>query len=294
MTKMMRQNLSKIDNLAEKISEIRALVLEEYAKNPEQIFEEDLKRIDDDWCVERFLRRCRTVKDSSEMLINTLKWVHDLELFRLKDSDFPEEFFKIGAIFCSANDRKGNGVVFLRIRLHRKVKELERKIKQFIIYQIIKMDLKTNGNGMAIVFDCKGAGFASLDMDMIWFLVSSLLNHFPYGMDYILVHELPWIFQSAWGIVKGWLPAETRKRIKFASTDQLLEYFDRANLPKYLGGTCDLNYHHVPKGCLSAIEYGERAGLTPKEVNRILKIFQPLIDEAMEEESEQHLTSSVN
>ncbi|KPM11877.1 motile sperm domain-containing protein 2-like protein [Sarcoptes scabiei] len=280
----MRKNLPVIENLSEKISEIRALVLEEYERDRDSMFEEDVKRIDDDWCVERFLRRRRTVKDSAQMLINTLRWAQEMNLSRLKDSDFPEEFFKIGAMFCYANDKRGNGVVHMRIRLHRKVKELDKKVKQFILYQINKMDLKTNGNGMAIVFDCKGAGFSSMDMDMLWFLVSSLLNYFPYGMDYILVHELPWIFQSAWGIVKGWLPADTRNKIKFASKDQLLEYFDRENLPKYLGGTCQINYHHVPKGCLPAAEYGENHGLEEKEINRIMKIFEPLMDEAIEDE----------
>lgn len=276
--------LKDLENVPEMVREVREFVLNEYAKNKDEYDPEDIERIkNDDWTVERFVRRRKTVKESAEMLNNTLKWRHEIAMPRLKDTDFPIEFFKIGAAFCYADDKNGNGVVYLRIRFHRKIKDLEREIKQFIMFHINQMDLKTNGHGMAIVFDCKGAGLSNLDMDMIWFLVQSLLNYYPHGMAYILVYELPWVLQSAWTVVKNWLPTETREKIKFANKDEILQYFDKENLPAYMGGTCEIDYHQIPKGCKPARVIAEQREMSEKAVNRIMKTFQPFLDEAEEE-----------
>ncbi|KAH7636921.1 motile sperm domain-containing protein 2 [Dermatophagoides farinae] len=283
-TEATRSQLAVIENLDEKINEIREYIEKQYEKNKELYDESDIERVrTDDWTVERFIRRRKTMKESIEMLDNTLKFRHEMDMPRLKEDDFPEEFHKIGTMFCYANDKQGNGMIYFRIRLHRKVKELEREFKQFILFNVEKMDRITNGNGIGIVFDMKGAGISNMDMDMIWFLVSSLLNYYPIGINYILVYELTWIFQSAWNVIKGWLPAETRNKIKFCKEDEIFDYIDRENLPMYLDGTCRLNYHHVPKNCRSSMEIGQERGKTLKEINKFMKIFQPLLDEADEE-----------
>lgn len=284
------QNLPEIEDLPEKISQVRKFVLEDFDLNPNEYDSSDIERLrNDDWFVERFIRKRKTVKDSQEMLKNCLKFRNELGTPRTKDSDFPEEFYKIGGIFCYANDKFGNGVLYMRIKMHHKIKEIERELKQFIIYLINKLDLQTNGNGMVIVFDCQGAGISNLDMDILWFLVSSLLNYYPYGMSYILVYNLPWIFTSAWNVVKGWLPSETREKIKFASKEQIFDYFDKENLPFYLGGTCKIDYHHVPKGCRSVKEHGVERGLTENKIEKLMKNFLPHLEKAEEEMKELNL-----
>ncbi|OTF73059.1 hypothetical protein BLA29_006704 [Euroglyphus maynei] len=83
--------------------------------------------------------------------------------------------------------------------------------------------------------------------------------------------------------MERWLPSETRNKIKFCKEDEIFDYIDRENLPMYLGGTCRINYHHVPKSCRTSMELGQERGKTLKEINKIMKQFQPLLDEADEE-----------
>ena len=160
---------------------------------------------------------------------------------------------------------------------------MERKIKQFIMYNFNKVDRAMNGKNVAVVFDCKGAGISNLDMDILWFMVDSLIKYYPCGMNYVLVYELPWILASTWTIVKGWLPPEQRDKIKFASKDQIYDYVDQDNLPYYLGGGCKTNYRMVPKDCLTAEEILSKDGFSEKDMQRIIKVFKPLLEEAEEE-----------
>lgn len=82
------------------IEEVRAKFLEEAAANPHLYdpADVDLARTDD-WQVERFILRKKSVESALEMIKGTLQWRHELEMPQLKDTDFPEEFFKIGAMF---------------------------------------------------------------------------------------------------------------------------------------------------------------------------------------------------
>lgn len=266
------------------IEEVRAKFLEEAAVNPHLYdpTDVDLARTDD-WQVERFILRKKSIEASLEMIKGTLQWRHELEMPQLKDTDFPEEFFKIGAMFEFEKDLAGNAVVYLRVRLHRKIKELEKFVKLYMMHIINKADFAMNGKGLTVVFDCSGAGISNLDMDIVWFLVDALIKYYPYGMKNILVHDMPWILSSAWTIIKGWMPEEFRDKVKFTNKKTITEYIAAENLPYYLGGTSKRNYHQVPKGCRPAAEIAPEQGLNEKEVKKMLKTFQPFLDEAEEE-----------
>lgn len=266
------------------IEEVRAKFLEEADANPHLYdpSDVDLAR-KDDWQLERFILRKKSVESALEMIKGTLQWRHELEMPQLKDTDFPEEFFKIGAMFQFENDLAGNAVVYLRVRLHRKIKELEKFVKLYMMHIINKADMSTNGKGLTVVFDCSGAGISNLDMDIVWFLVDALIKYYPYGMKNILVHDMPWILSSAWTIIKGWMPEEYRDKVKFTSKKNITEYIAPENLPYYLGGLSSANYHKVPKGCRPAAEIAPEQGLNEKEVKKMLKTFQPYLDEAEEE-----------
>ena len=266
------------------IEEVRAKFIQEYETNPDMYDPTDCELIcKDDWQVERFIRRKKTTDESFQMLISTLRWRHQMHMPRTKDTDFPEEFFKIGTMFGFEPDLDNNAVIYFRVRLHRKVKELEKFIKLFILHIINKVDMSVQGKGLTVVFDCGGAGLTNLDMDIVWFLVDSLLKYYPYGLKHILVLEMPWILSSAWSIVKGWMPLEFRDKIKFVNNKTITEYIAKENLPYYIGGVCTVDYHHVPKGCRPAEELASKQGLTKKEMKKILKYYQPLIVEANEE-----------
>lgn len=273
------------EEMNQMINEVRAKVLADIEPELDQYDPGDVETLrNDDWQVERFILRKRNVPESAEMIKGTMKWRAELGIPQLTPSCFTQEFFKIASLFACGKDRNRNAMVYMRIRLHRKIPELQKHVKNFIAYTINKVDKETRGKGMAVVFDCQGAGLSNMDMDTLWFMVNSLIRYYPYGLQYVLVYEMPWILSSAWSIVKSWLPAEHRKKIRFASKKQIHDYIDDDNLPFYLGGKCPINYHQVPEECnCSAEDVAQTEGFTDKDVERLRKIFDPLLEEADED-----------
>lgn len=123
------------------------------------------------------------------------------------------------------------------------------------------------------MFDCSGGGLANADMDLLRFLVSSLINYFPKGLSYILVHELPWILKPFWHIAKAWIAEEHRQLIKFSDSRTVYEYVDRENLPDFMGGTCKRDYRAVPENCITLAQAAKLWGIEQDVVKRILLKF---------------------
>lgn len=80
--------------------------------------------IQDDWWIKRFLlAKNRNVDKALEALINTMKWRNDFYVSETRDFHFPIEFYKIGALFVFERDLEGRPVLYMRIRMHKKVRE---------------------------------------------------------------------------------------------------------------------------------------------------------------------------
>ena len=269
----------KTEELQQIVIKVRESFLEEYEKNKELYYEGDIEKIkEDDWYVTRFiLRNKKKVEPSVEMLKNSMQWRKEFGIPFMKETDFPQEFFRIGGIFPYEKDREGNAVIYMRIKIHKKIPELDLALKQYVIYIMNKVDLEVDGRGMAIVFDCQDAGIGNVDMDMLWFLISSMNKYYPKGLSYILVYELPWILNAVWKIARGWIPEEQRKLIKFANKDQIFDFIDKENLPDFLGGICPKDYRTAPKGCPSAEEIAKEKGMSDKDIEKMLKIYEPHI-----------------
>lgn len=127
--------------------------------------------------------------------------------------------------------------------------------------------------GISIVLDCTGAGLANADMDNLMFLVSSLVNYFPKGLSYILVHELPWILKPFWIIARAWVSDEHKDLIKFSNSRTIYEYIDRENLPDFMGGTCKRDYRAAPADCTNLNQAAKLWGVEQQVVKRILAKF---------------------
>lgn len=123
------------------------------------------------------------------------------------------------------------------------------------------------------MLDCTGAGLANADMDMLLFLISALVNYFPKGMSYLLVHELPWLLKPFWHIAKAWLSEEHRELIKFSNSRSIYEYITRENLPDFMGGTCERSYTTPPENCTTLEQACKLWGIEPDVAKRMLLKF---------------------
>lgn len=273
------------DEVRRLIHEVRTLFQTELARCPDAFAQYDVHKVlNEDWHVERFLRRRRyNAPQAAQMMTGALKWRKQLNLADTQPTDFPVEFYRMATVFTLGTDRRGNRMIYIRVRQHHRLKVFEQVMKQYLMWNIARLDCTTKGGPMAVVFDCNGAGLANLDLEFLWFIVSSLVNHSPFTVDYILVYELPWIFASFWTVVKRWFPVEQRNKIRFAGKDQLLDYIDRDQLPLYLGGTSPINYRQAPSGCRMAQEFHDQYTVTDELAAKLERLFRPYLDEADQE-----------
>ncbi|CAG2162973.1 unnamed protein product [Oppiella nova] len=279
MTIITKQHSNKSGEL---VIQVRQRFLEDYTNNPDVYNEEDVERIrTNDWYVKRFLlARRRNVDEAYEMLRNTIRWRQEFGLPTMIDTDFPTEFYKVGGLFQYERDLSGNVVIYLRIRMHRKIAEMSDPIKRFLMHIVDKTDRQVDGNGMVIVFDCSGAGYSNMDLDFLTFLITAGNSYFPVGLKYILVYELSWLLNAFRRIAMSLIPQTFLPLIKFADKSDITNYISLDNLPDFMGGTCKRNYRYIPKGCPTVADIAAKNGYTQEDIDRILPIFEPLLAEA--------------
>lgn len=269
---------------AQALVEVRKRFLEYADANPDKVNDRDkVKLATDDWYLKRYLlARNRRVNDTLNMLRKTMEWRNEFGIHISEDAMFPMEFYKIGALFPYENDKKGNLVLFLRIKYHKKIVEMVEVEKHFLVHTFEKIDRITNGQGLVILFDCQGAGYANCDVDFLQFLIMCATEHAPVGLQYIIVYKLPWVMNAFWSLAKKLLPAYLANRVRFCDENTITDFIDKDNLPDFMSGTCKRNYRWIPPGSPSVFKLANAHGITDAEIEKILPQFQTLLDEAEE------------
>lgn len=254
------------------VKELRQLIIADIEENPDKFNPNDVKKAyHDDWFISRYLLRMKLdVKASHQMLKKALEF-RNSPIISL--TEFPTEFYQIGAIFSYEPDRKGNIPVYMRIRVHQKIPVVQRFLKAFLFNIIEEADKKAEGKGIVLIFDLQGASINNVDMDLLFFVITTLVNYFPKGLSYMLVHELPWYLRSFWHIAKQWLSEDHKDLVKFSDSHNIYEYFNEENLPDFIGGTCKRDYHAVADNSLTIAQAAKKWDLDEDELYRIRKKF---------------------
>lgn len=131
------------------------------------------------------------------------------------------------------------------------VREYERLLK-------LKLPACSNAKGAKVeqtfaILDLSGASMRLLSKSVFNFVKlasSTAQDYYPEILGRMFIVNAPMLFSGAWSTIKGFLDEKTRNKISIVGskfTPQLLECIDPANLPTFLGGTCD-----CPQGCLNA------------------------------------------
>ena len=244
--------------------------------------EADLALIADDWYIKRFLlAKNRDVEAAFKMLDETMRWRNDMFISQIRDYHFPSEFYKIGGLFPYEPDNEGNVVLYMRIRMHHKVLELEEPTRGFVVHNFNKTEKLSRGQGFAIVFDLTGAGYSNLDTPFLTFLINFGRNHFPGSLCYILVYNLPWVLSAMQKVAFAMLPPEAAGIIKFASGSDIFKYIPPENVPDYIpGGLCRRNFRSVAPGAKPILDLVLTYGYTHETYDRIFPTFKRDLDEA--------------
>ncbi|XP_054156832.1 motile sperm domain-containing protein 2-like [Oppia nitens] len=264
------------------VQELRHCFLtERYAKQPELYDECDIQKLrSTDWPVWRFLRTERyNAETALEKLDRCLRWRRESDINYKRGEDVPKEFYEIGGMFTYNEDRDGTCVIYMRIKVNLKIARLNRYIKDFMTFVIDRVDQRTNESGFVVLIDLTDAGLRNADLDLCSHLIHVLRFYFPEALKHCIVYNLPWILRSFWPVVRMWIPNRHQHLVRFANKDEIQDYIDSEQLPKYLGGRCKRRFAEPPDGCRSVREISDNWGFTGDEIDGYLQIFEPHINE---------------
>ncbi|KAL8693179.1 MAG: hypothetical protein Q9218_001961, partial [Villophora microphyllina] len=244
------------------------------AENPENLrkaFWSMVKHDHPDALLLRFLRaRKWNVHNALVMLIATMNWrmkeVHvDDDVMKngegraLIDStsnnaavkkeaqDFLAQL-RLGKSFLHGTDKEGRPMCFVRVRLHKQGEQSEASLERYTVYTIetARLLLARHVDTAAIVFDMTGFSMANMDYSPVKFMIKCFEANYPESLGVVLVHKSPWIFQSIWKIIKGWLDPVVAAKVHFTKDLAELEQFvEKSHIIKELGGDDPWEYHYI-------------------------------------------------
>lgn len=274
---------------ADFIQSVRQRLQEEVEKLEDRttiLDEKEYQRfLTDDAYFTHYIRRKKgDLEATTPFLLEILKWRKRLAISDLTEKSFPKEFYDFGGIHVYGQDREGNVICHIRLRLFCKIPEILEPLKKFIIFQMLRADEMGWRNslssgqdvGWILLFDCTGAGVGNTDLEMSSFLNSTLKNYFPCGQKYVLNHNLPWLLNAIKSVIFTMLPANVKRRIRFSSDKTITDLIAVDQLPEYMGGTNPDPYPVTPRGVLTTSEMAKEAliPLTPEEESRVLKYYE--------------------
>lgn len=281
------KNFGFIDNSFVVEMREKFLASETYQNQKDLFHPEDIRKIiEDDWYIKRFIIAAyKNIDEAVKLMSTAMQWRKEQGLHELKDSDFPREFFETGGLFQYEADVNGAPSLIMRLKFLKRVPELIEHMKLFCMYQIFLIDEMQNGAGWVLVLDFTDCGYSHYqNIDLLHYFITTMHTNFPAGIDYVLAVDVPWVLSSFWGLVRMWIPEKRRNMVQFCSKADLNKFFDPANLPLVLGGTCSRKYKFYPKECRSAYDMAQEIGLPQERCDEILAEYEPLLLECAEEE----------
>ncbi|XP_033743770.1 motile sperm domain-containing protein 2-like isoform X2 [Pecten maximus] len=199
-----------------------------------------------DLYVSQFIRSFETMEDAANRLHETMKWRKETEVNDLQETTFDRWIYDVGALFYCNHDKDGRKVLVIRVKYHKKDAEKLPGVKKFLAYHIETVYKEDPTKELVILFDMSEAGLSNLDMELIKFVITCFKIYYPTLLGYMLIFEMPWLFNAAWKIIKAWLSPQAIQKIKFVGKSDIQEYINKDQLMEHMGGTDKFQFKYVP------------------------------------------------
>uniref|UniRef100_A0A131YFT3 CMRF35-like molecule 9 n=1 Tax=Rhipicephalus appendiculatus TaxID=34631 RepID=A0A131YFT3_RHIAP len=232
----------------EQIRELRQHFLDTWNEEDDVYYDEDVKKIkeSDDFC-RKIIAHVRLDMDlAHKVAAYHLRWRRYVKIRDIKEESIPKEYFEHNAIYPYGKDKLGCHVLVLRCKNYTKGQADVLEVKRVFLFFLEKLYNEYGAKKVTMVFDCSGAGLSNMDIDFTKFIFNVFLKRYPLGLGYVLVYDMPWLFNAAWKIIKGWMMPEAAARVKMVGKDEIKEYIDPKELPVHMGGTDTYEYSYVP------------------------------------------------
>ncbi|CAN8029683.1 unnamed protein product [Ixodes persulcatus] len=191
--------------------------------------------------------------------ISHFVFVFSLPFAEIKEESIPKAFFEQKAIYPYNKDKLGCYVLVLQNKNYTKNMADAIQVKQVFLYFLEKLYNEHGAKKVTMLLDCTDAGLSNLDIDFTKFIFNVFLKRYPMGLGYVIVYDMPWLFNAAWKVIRGWMMPEAAERVKMVNKSQITDFIDPKDLPVRMGGTDTYEYSYVPGKPL-----GERVGDSSK------------------------------
>ncbi|XP_043248458.1 motile sperm domain-containing protein 2-like [Colletes gigas] len=196
----------------------------------------------------RFLEHTEcNVQDALNMLWETCTWRKGFNVNEITEHNVKRDYLEDGFCFVHGRDRDGKIMFVIRSKLHAKGSKDLNELRKVIVYWFERIERVNNNNQISLFFDMTDTGILNMDMEFTKYLIGLCKNYYPNFLNYIIICEMPWILNTAFKIIKSWLPPKAIPKIKFVNKTNIQEYVEYNDILTIWGGTNDYVYKFVPE-----------------------------------------------
>lgn len=245
----------------DQIRDLRQHFLDTWNEEDDVYYEEDVKKIreSDDFCRKMIAHVRGDMELAHKVAAYSLRWRKYVKIADIKEEGIPKAFFEQKAIYPYNKDKLGCYVLVLQNKNYTKNMADAIQVKQVFLYFLEKLYNDHGAKKVTMLLDCSDAGLSNLDIDFTKFIFNVFLKRYPMGLGYVIVYDMPWLFNAAWKVIRSWMMPEASERVKMVNKTQITEFIDPKDLPVRMGGTDTYEYSYVPGKPL-----GERVGDSSK------------------------------
>ncbi|KAH8270544.1 hypothetical protein KR018_011288 [Drosophila ironensis] len=230
---------------AEQIAEVRTATLKKLEAEPpaEPFHPNDLKRLTDSdaWITKLLQVYDFDLEKTKTRIWENLTWRQSFGVNEITEKNVNQEYLNDGSVYAHNKDRDGKRLLIISIRKHSKSRNQE-DLLRVIVYWLERLQRETDMDKVTLFMDMTGSGLGNMDIDFIKAIIGIFETRYPYVPNYIVVHELPFLLNAAFKIVKTFLPAEALKILRVTTKKDLDQYVDKDNCLKLWGGNDDYEY----------------------------------------------------
>lgn len=134
------------------------------------------------------------------------------------DVDFIHAMTK-GKSFVPCYDDQGRTITYIRFKNHVRGDCSQDIFERYTLYAMEHAHLLHHPfqDRTVLLVDMAGFSITSLDLSAIKFIIQNFEQYYPEELSEGVIHNAPWLFGTAWSIIKPLLRAATREKITFTS-----------------------------------------------------------------------------
>ncbi|XP_015787214.1 motile sperm domain-containing protein 2 [Tetranychus urticae] len=266
-----------------KIKSIRDIFDKEYHENSDLYEKEDYSRVmENDYLVWRFLDdKDGRLEDATKMLVRSMRWRKQVGVNSIKETDFPREFFRIGANHMYVKDKKGMITYYSRLCVPPVPKEFMPLMTRLCIFGLEMIDRIALSTRMkfGLIYDCRNPAVTAMDMSSLRETMSFIQGNYPSSVGYMAYYEMPVVLKAVYKMVRTFTPPKLRELVIFVNRNNIDDHIGLENVPEYMGGTCDVPYYADMDHCPSLEEVATKEGINHEAVDEFYHIYAQYLDE---------------